>query len=857
MSEPAFGLWTQIQFALRTVGLPLLLRGARYSVEKAYAELKYADPLQPPRGGLSTWWQALKNSLQPPPQPPSFNTFNTPGPVQSWRQQDNTLTLTCQAAHIQLTVVSPRIIQVRLSPQHDTFPKPFSYAVVKPAAAWPLPDVAVTEENDVILLKTSILTVQIHRRNSLIDFLDATGQPIDLDSSGLGWQDGWVSTERTLPPYAPVLGLGEHAVPINLRGRAYTIWATDPGGHYRSGNAPLYQAHPWFISLNQNRAFGMFWDNTFWSHFDLGHSQANHYTLTAHGGELRYYFIFGPEIRTVLMQFAELTGKMPLPPLWALGLHQSRWSYKSEREVRELARQFRERQIPCDAIHLDIHYMQDYKVFTWHKRRFPNPAEMIKDLRPQGFKIVSIIDPGIKADRFNAVAEAGLRDDVFVKFADGKVFKGPVWPGDCYFPDFTNPAVRIWWGSQFRSLVDDGIAGFWTDMNEPAVFGYNNGTLPKTVQHYLEGQYATHAQVHNVYGLQMARATQNAISVLRPQRRPFVLSRSGYSGIQRYAAVWTADNESTWEHLALSLSMILQLGLSGVPFAGVDIGGFYGAPTPELFARWVQLGAFFPLFRIHSADATPRQEPWSFGPQVEAIVKQAVELRYRLLPYFYTVFWQASQTGLPIVRPMLLDFQHDMHTHSLDDQFMVGESLLVAPILARGVTQRRVYLPNTCNWVNYHTGNFLTGGQTISVNAPLEHTPIFVKSGTVLPHWPLLQHTEQASTLSTIHLHVYVGNGQSLLYEDDGKGKHYLNGHFKQTLFVSRSDSDRLVIITHQQGEYAPPYDTLTWHIHFSQPFEPSVILADNTPVETWQPDDWPNSIIFRTPILQRLELWR
>ena len=842
----------------------------RYSLEKAYAELKYAEPIKP-RGGLSLWRQAFKERRRPRPTSPPFETFVKPGPVQRWQHQEATLTLESAAGCLQLMALAPGLIRVRLN-RDGLFNTPFSYAIEKPAAAWSPPPATVIEQADIILFKTDTVTVQVYKANSYLDFLDREGRPINLDAGGVGSQGEWVGLERALPAGAPVFGLGGRAFPLNLRGHCFETWQRDPGGRYGQGDDPLYQSHPWFISLNQERAFGLFFDNSYRSLFDLGGSRPERYTITAPAGELDYYFIYGPAVKTVLAQLAGLTGSMPLPPLWSLGLHQSRWSYRTEKEVRQVAQQFRRRQIPCDVIHLDIHYMRHYTSFSWDRRRFPDlrtplhpPTgsttrgvlrELAGDLRQEGFRLAAVIDPGLKADRFNQAAEDGLKRDVFLKYPDGKVFRGPVWPGDCYFPDFTDPAARIWWGELYRPLLEAGLSGFWNDMNEPAVFSsLEDKTIPQVVRHRFEGRSASHSQMHNVYGLQMARATREGLSALRPQRRPFVLSRAGFTGIQRYAAVWTGDNESTWEHLRLSLSMVLNLGLSGVAFAGVDIGGFFGAPGPELFARWLQAAALFPLCRIHTAAFTPEQTPWAYGPEVEAIAKKALELRYRLLPYLYTAFWQASQEGTPIIRPMLLEFQHDPRTYALEDQFMAGDALLVAPVLTPATATRPVYLPQGAVWVDYWRGQYYAGGQTLRVETPLTTLPIFVKAGTVLPHWPLLQHTGEAKNLQTLELHLFVAPGQSLLYEDEGEGLAYQQGAYRQTHFVCRPDKERIVLTARVQGAYTPPYPAISWVIHTPDPIAPKTILADSLPIRDWSAGALPNTVIFQTPHVQRLEI--
>ena len=838
-------------FTLQNLGLPLMLRGLRYSLEKTQAELKYADPMQP-REGLKLWWQTLQQWRQPKPAPPPFEDFTHPGRLVRWRQQDHTITLVCELASLQLTVLTPGLVRVRLS-QNGAFQPAASYLVLPTLSDWPHPAFTVTENETSLRLLTAELIVHIHKNNSRIDFLDQVEQPINLDAAGCGWQGDWVGLQRQLPAEAPVFGLGAQAMPLNLRGKQYQIWQRDPGGRYEPGQTPLSQNHPWLISLNQNQAFGLLFDNSCRSYIDLG-SQTNHYTISACNGELRFYFINGPTIKTVLTRLRNLTGSMPLPPLWALGLHQSRWGYKTQQAVRTIASQFRQRKIPCDVIHLDIDHLHQKRSFTWHKRHFRHPEHLTQRLREQGFRLASIVGPGIRADRLNELAEAGIKQDVFLKYPDGQLFQGPVWPGDCYFPDFTNPTARIWWGEQHQTLLEAGIAVVWNDMNEPSVFGLPDGTIPDTVWHSFENRQANHAEMHNVYGLQMARASYEGLRALQPQQRPFVMSRSGFPGIQRYAAVWTGDNQSSWTHLRLSLTMTLNLGLSGVPFAGPDIGGFYGRPGRELFARWIQLAALFPLCRIHTANGTSAQEPWSFGSKVEAIAREMMALRYQLLPYLYTAFWQASQTGMPIIRALLFDFQADPQTHSLDDQFMVGEALLVAPVLTRATT-RTLYLPQGTAWIDYWTGQGYEGGQTITVEAPLEKLPLFVKAGSVLPQWPLIQHTDQAAKIAQLKLHVYPGQGDASLYEDDGQSLAYRAGGYKLTRFVCRTEATRLVVTARTEGRFSPPYQTIQWLIHLDASHTPTSIIADSLPITTWQTEEQAGTLSFETPFIQRLEI--
>ncbi|HSR34466.1 MAG TPA: TIM-barrel domain-containing protein, partial [Anaerolineae bacterium] len=493
--------------------------------------------------------------------------------------------------------------------------------------------------------------------------------------------------------------------------------------------------------------------------------------------------------------------------------------------VRELAAEFRQRRIPCDVIHLDIHYMDGYRIFTWSRDRFPDPPRLLAGLREQGFRVISIIDPGVKVDPGYHVHDEGLAHDAFCKLPDGTLFRGPVWPGECYFPDFTDPKTRFWWGGLYRPLLEAGVAGFWNDMNEPAIFG---GTMPENLPHSYEGQGALHGEMHNVYGLQMARATAEGLRRLRPQERVPLITRAGYAGLQRYALVWTGDNHSTWTQLRLGVSMCLNLGLSGVPFCGPDVGGFASDCDGELLTRWTQIGALTPFFRNHSALGTDQQEPWVFGEPYESICRRWIELRYELLPYIYTAAWQAAQSGLPMMRPLSLAFADDAHTHSLDDQFLLGDALLVAPIGYPGQISRRVYLPGG-SWYDFWTGHRLSG--EITAEAPLERMPLYVRAGSVLPMGPVMQHTGEWPP-EILHLHVYPGNGESWLYEDDGHSLAYQSGEFQVTRFVCESTADGSVTLRRNvQGQFDPGFERFEIIIRGLEAV-PRQVLVDGRPVD-------------------------
>jgi alpha-glucosidase len=503
-----------------------------------------------------------------------------------------------------------------------------------------------------------------------------------------------------------------------------------------------------------------------------------------------------------------------LPPLWSLGFQQSRYSYYPEARVREIARNFRERRIPADVIYLDIDYMNGYRVFTWDNKRFPDPPRMLRDLRAEGFRTVVIIDPGIKVDENYHAYKEGRAGSFFVRASDGAEMRERVWPGVCAFPDFTDPKARAWFGTLYRKHLDEGISGFWNDMNEPGTFGAEQAppqprvthdplkTFPLTARHAGDGRPGNHARYHNVYGMQMARSTFEGLRELRPQERPFVLTRAGYAGIQRFSAVWTGDNVASWEHLQISIAMLAGLSVSGVPFVGADVGGFSGDASPELYTRWLQAAALTPFFRSHVEKDRQDREPWSFGAEVERISRSTIELRYRLLPYIYTLFREHEETGAPPLRPLWFNYPQDYATYNpvpSTEQFMLGRDLLVAPVLIPGDVRRVVYFPKGDAWLDWWTGARYEGGTYATVDAPLERLPIFARVGAVIPTQPPVQHTGEMARapLSVIAVMddapasgsngsrgqttptAALGRNASRLYEDAGEGYEYRRGAFR------------------------------------------------------------------------------
>lgn len=748
------------------------------------------------------------------------------GPVQEWHRQGRTVWLKTPDAQVRIDFLSANIVRVRLG-LSGKFERDHSYAVVK--RDWPPVGFQVADGPDTLTLRTSSMELRIAKSPARLEFRDArTGLLVNRDAPafGMGWDGPRVIAFKQrlrddvgLERY---YGLGEKTRGLDKAGNLYTMWNSDIPG-YDGRTDPLYQSIPFYIGLHHGIAYGVFFDNAHRSEFNMGAGNSQRLmSFGAEGGELDYYFIYGPAMKDVVRRYTALTGRPPLPPLWSLGYQQSRWSYYPEAEVRRIAATFREKGIPGDVLYLDIHYMDGYRVFTWDPRRFPNPKKLLADLAGIGFKVVVIVDPGIKVDPGYWVAQQGLAGDHFSRLPDGTAFTADVWPGESYFPDFTRPRTRAWWGTLFQGLLEDGVAGFWNDMNEPSVWG---GTFPPIVRQDNDGQPSDHSAVHNVWGMQMVRATYEGVRRLRPEERPFVLTRAGFAGEQRYTAAWTGDNVASWDHLRLSLPMLLNLGLSGVPFVGSDIGGFIGTPTPELFTRWIQLGAFTPLFRVHTEVGTSEQDPWSFGDRAETISRSFIRLRYRLLPYIYKEFEQSTRTGLPLMRPLVVEFQHDPATYWIQDEFLLGDDLLVAPVLQEGATVRKVYLPRG-RWLHWWSDSVYVGPGSAWVEAPLESMPIFLREGAVLPTWPVMNYVgERPVDLLTLDVFPGASSSRDTLYEDDGHSLAYLDGGYAKTpVELSRNGGDVSLRIGKRLGTYVPAPRSYRLRVR-NQAAEPNQVL--------------------------------
>ena len=744
---------------------------------------------------------------------PAHAAWQTLGEVGQSAQSSDGLTLsTASGAQVRVSFVTPDIVRVRMSP-HAPFAADFSYAVeagTRPVVKFSVDDAADRIELRAVAAPGARVVVQ-KRPNLLIAVYDAQGRLVVADDPARPMAfdpaTGAVETSKRRSDFELYYGFGEKTMPMSRVEQAIVNWNTD-AGNYSPGLDPLYQTIPFFIALNDGRSYGVFFDNTWRSYFDMGKTDPARYTFGSAGGELNYYVFSGGAERTpvnVLRDYTALTGRGALPPIWALGYQQSRYSYTPQAKVEEIARTFREKKIPADVIYLDIDYMDGYRIFTWSPKTFPEPEKMLAELHGEGFHTVTIIDPGVKVDANYPVYRSGQEQGVFTLDAQGKELHASVWPGVCAFPDFTDPKARAWWGALYAKSLNEGVDGFWNDMNEPATFAPADSTDPQIphspaktfaldVQHNGDGQPGTHARYHNVYGMQMARATFEGLQKLRPQQRPLVLTRAGYAGVQRYAAVWTGDNATSWEHLALSIPMLTNLSISGVPFVGADIGGFTGTPSAELYTRWLQAAALTPFFRTHSAIDTATREPWTWGANYERINRATIELRYRLLPYIYSLFAQNETAGMPPLRPLWFEYPHDVKSTLIEDEFLVGRDLLVAPVVHESASARDVYFPAGDAWVDWWDGTRHAGGTYAKVQAPLERLPLFLRAGASLAMQPVVQNTGEMKSVSLTITVALGANGASSIYQDAGDGYAYRQGDSRTTQVELSADKLRLHI---------------------------------------------------------------
>jgi alpha-glucosidase len=730
----------------------------------------------------------------------------SPGNIEIVKVDANGLSFKTTNAYGSITAYSPSVVRVRLDKK--ALGRDFSYAVIQTPGKTM---VKVVQGASEITVNTDSLKIVINCKPFAIAFYTLDGKVINQDEPGLttSWIGDEVTTYKTMNADERFVGLGEKVGNLDRKGTAYTNWNEDNFG-YSVNQDPLYATVPFYVGIHHKLNYGMFFDNTYQSDFNFGASNDRFSSFGAKGGEMNYYFIYHTRLADIITSYAKLTGRMEMPPLWSLGYQQNRYSYYPDTEVMRIANTLREKKIPSDGITLDIHYMDKYQLFTWDKKRFPDPVSLSSRLNKLGFKLTVIVDPGIKVQQDAAAYQSGVKEDVFIKYPDNKYYTGEVWPGWCNFPDFTSEKGRSWWRKQTKFFTDNGISGIWNDMNEIATWGQK---MPSNVMFDYDGAKTTHLQAHNVYGMQMARSSYEGAKE-HSNERPFILTRSGYAGLQRYAAIWTGDNRSEDNHMLLGVRLLSSLGISGMPFTAMDVGGFTGGASAALYIRWMQVGAFIPYFRNHTQLNTKAAEPWTFGEDALEISRNYINLRYELMPYLYSAFYESSQNGLPVVRSLAIDytFNSNVYNTAYQNQYLFGSSFLVAPFES-DKQFGKIYMPKGL-WYDLYNDEKINGDNEIIKELTIAKLPVYVKGSSIIPMQSLVQTTAEMPT-DTLVLHIYNGNvpNKFVYYEDDGKTYKYEKNEFYKRI-IKFDPAKQTISLDQVAGNFASKFHYVKLLLH-------------------------------------------
>ncbi|MFO8020815.1 MAG: glycoside hydrolase family 31 protein [Promethearchaeia archaeon] len=760
--------------------------------------------------------------------------FASVGNIEAVEEIERGITLEFKNGTGKIFILSPEVFRFVISFDGE-FDLQHSYAVIKSLEKWEKCEYDIDISPKKVTITTESLICQIARKpyQLIIRENKPNGNVLCEDlEDGLGacihQEEGIVRSYKNLQDKTHFYGFGEKTGPLDKKAEHLIMHGRDLP--YKGDTDPLYQNHPYFIHVRKGIAHAVFLDNISKTTFDMGNKNEEEYYFDVATGNLNYYFLYGPTIDEILRRYTELTGRIEMPPKWSIGYHQCRYSYKNEEEIRQITSKFREYNIPCDGIWFDIHYMRGYRCFTFDHERFPDPDAFMDELKQDGFKPVVIVDPGIKVDEDYQIYQELIENEYYTPKDNGEPSIGLVWPGLTHFPDFTREEVREWWADKHKFYFDLGVEGIWNDMNEPAFTINPVKSKIKRMDHkdmYLDNQ-GRHTPIEackNIYALCEAMGTRKGFKKHMPNTRPFILTRSGYAGIQRYAAIWTGDNWTNWTNITLAIRMLVNLNLSAQVFVGSDVGGFTGLlkyilHDKKQFIRWIQSGIFYPFCRVHTAFGTKSQDPFSYGEKAQEISRKYIELRYKLLPYWYTLFYKAFTDGAPILRPLFYHTLEDENCfdEKFENQFFLGEDILIIPIGKRRIKSKSVYLPKG-KWVHFWTQEEFEGGKTHVIPITLEDIPIFIRKGAIIPMQEPVEYVGQ-KPIETLILKIYVGDpGTSTsftVYEDDGDSMDYANKELFCTLTTTCQFEDNNCSLTIKplQGSYTPSWENIQYELY-------------------------------------------
>lgn len=741
-----------------------------------------------------------------------FAQVKSVGRVVSWKKIPGGIEGKTTTAVFDIHAYSENIIRVRVSMEKNL--NDFSYAL----QSQEIPDFngfQVTENRNRIIISTSAIFIEIEKDPSFrVIFKNQQGETINEDFPGEGFGTTFlgdkVTVYKKLMEGERFVGLGEVLGNLDKRGMGFTLNNTDTW-KYGDPRLPMYVSVPFYIGIHQQQVYGIFFNNAWKTFFNFGLSTPDFSSFSADGGDADYFFFYDHSVGKIIEHYTSITGRMPLPPLWSLGYHQSRCSYYPQENVEILAETFRRKNIPVDCIVLDADYLHEYEPFRINKNRFPDLPGLAADLKKMNIEITASVNPGIKIDSTYEAYHDGLSKDIFVKYSNGSLFVSDIAPNTNHFPDFTNPKAREWWIEKMKFLPENGIHGYWNDMNEPAVGG---SYLPDNLLFDFDGKKANALEAKNVFGMQMARSSYESALKYGEGRRPFILTRSGFAGVQRYSAVWTGDNTASDEFLLGGVLLNNQMGLSGISFVGPDIGGYIGDGTKELFTRWMQVGVFSPFMRNHKGFFTTANEPWAFGEETEAISKAWIGFRYRLVPYLYSAFYETSLTGMPVARSLCLDypFENKVYDNLFQYEFLFGDALLIIPVTSAEKI-KKIWLPGG-DWYDIYTDELLTGDKEWLQEVPVYQIPVYVKTSAIIPLQTLVQSTKDKPA-DTLFILFFNGKEKNSLvyYEDAGDGFDYQKGDFCKRIFEFDPEKGQ-VVFRKQDGSYSSHFKKFMIILH-------------------------------------------